>query len=122
MKDTQVEYVQTTPGRGGKMKRIRKTSKEVGRSNGAKRKTTYWKKYNIWQRCLRYWRYNLVQHCLDFMHIEKNVGGSLVGTLLHMQRKTKDGLEARLDSVHFGLRPELEPKIDGKGTIFPAIH
>lgn len=114
VKDTKMELSQASTGRGGKINRI-KTKPNKGNN-----KTTYWKKYNIWQRRLRYWRYNSVQHCIDFMHVEKNVCESLIGTLLHMSGKTKDGLEARMDLVHFGLRPELEPKIQGNGTILPA--
>ncbi|XP_026410264.1 uncharacterized protein LOC113305446 [Papaver somniferum] len=127
--NTQGEDVQATPGKGGKMKRIRKTkiersrkiSKEVDRSGEEEegRETTYWSKYNIWQRLLRYWRYNDVQHCIDFMHVEKNVGQSLVGTLLH-NGNTKDGLNARKDLVRLGLKSELHPKTDDKGTILPA--
>ncbi|XP_026417227.1 uncharacterized protein LOC113312705 [Papaver somniferum] len=127
--NTQGEDVQATPGKGGKMKRIRKTkierirkiSKEVDRSGEEEegRETTYWSKYNIWHRLLRYWRYNDVQHCIDFMHVEKNLGQSLVGTLLH-NGNTKDGLNARKDLVRLGLKSELHPKTDDKGTILPA--
>ncbi|XP_026458584.1 uncharacterized protein LOC113359112 [Papaver somniferum] len=127
--NTQGEDVQATPGKGGNMKRIgktkieriRKISKEVDRSGEEEegRETTYWSKYNIWQRLLRYWRYNDVQHCIDFMHVEKNVGQSLVGTLLH-NGNTKDGLNARKDLVRLGLKSELHPKTDDKGTILPA--
>ncbi|KAJ9544533.1 hypothetical protein OSB04_024240 [Centaurea solstitialis] len=119
-RDTEVEFLQTSTGRGGKIKRNKKTLKEVGKSKGENKETINWKKFNIWQRRLRYWRYNSVQHCIDFMHVEKNVGESLVGTLLHMNGKTKDGLASRMDLAHFGLRPELEPQPNGNKTIVPA--
>ncbi|XP_026432288.1 uncharacterized protein LOC113329651 [Papaver somniferum] len=48
-----------------------------------------------------------------------NVGQSLVGTLLH-NGNTKDGLNARKDLVRLGLKSELHPKTDDKGTILPA--
>ncbi|GJS91314.1 putative transposase-associated domain-containing protein [Tanacetum coccineum] len=54
----------------------------------------YWKKFNIWYRKLSYWRHNSVPHCIDFMHVEKNVAESLVGTLLNVLGKTKDGVNA----------------------------
>ena len=92
----------------------------MGSSNGGNKETTYWKKYNVWYRRLRYWRYNLVQHWLDFMHIEKNVAESIVGTLLNVPGKTKDGLEARLDLAHFGLKLELQAKIEGNTSTLPA--
>ncbi|GKA37701.1 helitron helicase-like domain-containing protein [Tanacetum coccineum] len=36
------------------------------------------------------------------MHVEKNVAKSIVETLLHVSRKTKDGLNARLDLAELG--------------------
>ena len=54
------------------------------------------------------------------MHIEKNVAESIVGTLLNVLGKTKDGLPARSDLEHFGLRQELQPKTQGNKTILPA--
>ncbi|GJQ92772.1 putative transposon, En/Spm-like protein [Tanacetum coccineum] len=41
------------------------------------------------------------------MHVEKNVAESIVGTLLHVPGKTKDGLNARLDLAELGVKPEL---------------
>ncbi|GKA01363.1 hypothetical protein Tco_0674028 [Tanacetum coccineum] len=73
------------------------SSSQVNRQNGA-----YWKKFNIWYRKLRYWRHNSVPHCIDFMHVEKNVAKSLVGTFLHVSGKTKDGVNARLDLAELG--------------------
>ena len=40
-----------------------------------------------------------VRHCIDVMHVEKNVCDSLVGTLLNINGKTKDGVNARLDMI-----------------------
>ncbi|RVW35629.1 hypothetical protein CK203_106307 [Vitis vinifera] len=51
-----------------------------------------------------YWKYLHVRHNLDVMHIEKNVCESIIGTLFNIPRKTKDGLNARLDLVEMGLR------------------
>ena len=48
------------------------------------------------------------------MHIEKNVCESIVGTLLNIQGKTKDGLNARLDLMEMGLRSELTPRFEQK--------
>ena len=44
--------------------------------------------------CLSYWKYNLLRHNLDFMHIEKNVCENTYGTLLEMEGKSKDNLQA----------------------------
>ncbi|GJU58945.1 hypothetical protein Tco_1236711 [Tanacetum coccineum] len=84
-------------GRGGKIrKQKRKTTEEEGSSNQVNE--AYWKKFNIWYRKLKYWRHNSVPHCIDFMHVEKNVCESLVETLLNVPGKTKDGMNARLES------------------------
>ncbi|XP_022039410.1 uncharacterized protein LOC110942026 [Helianthus annuus] len=120
-KDKVSGILETSTGRGGKtIKRKRNTSKECDSSNSGHKEPTYWKKFNIWYRRLRYWRYNCVQHCIDFMHIEKNVAESIVGTLLNVPGKTKDGLNARLDLAHFGLKQELQAKKQGNKTILPA--
>ena len=41
------------------------------------------------------------------MHITKNVFECLFGTLLNMPERTKDGVKARNDLRHFGIREEL---------------
>jgi hypothetical protein len=43
------------------------------------------------------------------MHIVKNICESLVGLLLYIQGKTKDGVKARKDTVQLGIRTELAP-------------
>ena len=48
---------------------------------------------------LPYW-YDLdVRHCIDVMHVEKNVCDSVISTLVNIQRKTKDGLNTHQDLV-----------------------
>ena len=46
---------------------------------------------------LEYWPKLDTPHCLDQMHITKNVLESLLGTLMNMPEKTKDGPKARRD-------------------------
>ena len=55
--------------------------------------TSCWKKKPIFFK-LEYWKYFYVRHNLDVMHIEKNVCESIVGTLLNIPGKTKDGLNS----------------------------
>jgi hypothetical protein len=43
------------------------------------------------------------------MHVTEDVFDSIIGTLLDMPRKSKDGLKSRADLVQFELRPELHP-------------
>ena len=46
-------------------------------------------------------------HSLEVMHITKNVCESLLGTLLNMPERTKDGPKARADLKSMGIRQEL---------------
>ncbi|XP_042466217.1 uncharacterized protein LOC122048759 [Zingiber officinale] len=59
------------------------------------------------------------KHCLDVMHIEKNVFESLINTLMNIKGKTKDNVAARLDMVQMGIKPQLAPKIGEKRTYLP---
>jgi hypothetical protein len=58
------------------------------------------------------------------MHITKNVFNNIIGTLLDMSSKMKDGLKSRNNLVQFGLRPELHPKLkpNGKHYLPPASY
>ena len=38
-----------------------------------------------------------VRHCIDVMHVEKNVCDSVIGMLFNIQGKTKDGLNTCQD-------------------------
>ncbi|XP_026439258.1 uncharacterized protein LOC113337940 [Papaver somniferum] len=55
----------------------------------------------------------------DVIHTEKNIGESIVGTLLNVPKKTKDGYNARKDLEDLGMRPELAPKENGKKAYLP---
>jgi hypothetical protein len=80
--------------------------------------TNIWKKRSVFFE-LPYWCNLDVRHCIDVMHVEKNVCDSVIGTLLNIQGKTKDNANARLDMVKLGIRQELAPKSDGKRTYLP---
>jgi hypothetical protein len=66
------------------------------------------KKSIFWE--LPYWPYLDVRYCLDGMHIIKNIYESLVGTLLNIQGKMKDGVNTRKDMVAMEIRSELAPQ------------
>ncbi|KAK1620766.1 hypothetical protein QYE76_026283, partial [Lolium multiflorum] len=57
---------------------------------------------------LVYWKILDTPHCLDVIHITKNVCESLLGTLLNMPDRTKDGPKARHDLKVLGIREELQ--------------
>jgi hypothetical protein len=58
------------------------------------------------------------------MNVTKNVFDSIIGTLLDMPRKSKDGLKSRTDLVQFELRPELHriSRPNGKYFLPPASY
>ena len=60
----------------------------------------------------------MLRHNLDVMHIQKNVWGNLLGTLLNMVGKPKDHLNACLDLEAMGIRRELQlARFDGGNKI-----
>ncbi|XP_073120024.1 uncharacterized protein [Henckelia pumila] len=69
---------------------------------------------------LEYWKHLYVRHVLDVMHIEKNVCESLLGMLLDISGKTKDGIAARLDLAEMNLRTDLAPVMGEKKYFLPA--
>nr|AAT58820.1 unknown protein [Oryza sativa Japonica Group] len=104
--------------------------KDISNEFGKKRKRSktkekgMWKKKSIFWR-LPYWKDLDVRHCIDLMHVEKNVCESLVGLMLNIPGKTKDGLNARLDLQDMNIRRELQPIRDaetGKVYLPPACH
>ena len=68
-----------------------------------------WKKKSIFFE-LEYWKDNLIRHNLDIMHIEKNVSDNLIRTLLNIDGKGKDNLNACLDLQLIGIRHPLHPQ------------
>ncbi|KAL6659744.1 hypothetical protein ACP70R_002573 [Stipagrostis hirtigluma subsp. patula] len=125
-KDQQEAEETENEARGGKKakgKRKNKKRKRAQRKNRSeepssqreKKPEDWLKKRSIFFK-LPYWEHNLLRHNLDVMHIEKNVCDNLIGTLLNLEAKTKDDLNARLDLENLGLRPELHPQLDDKGN------
>ncbi|CAL8152670.1 unnamed protein product [Prunus armeniaca] len=68
---------------------------------------------------LKYWKYLPVRHVLDVMHIEKNVCDSIIGTLLEIPEKNKDGIAARLDLLNMGVKTDLQPEYGERRTRLP---
>ena len=73
---------------------------------------------------LPYWETLLLRHNLDFMHIQKNVFDSTANTLLGVDKKSKDNLNARLDLREMGIRPDLHPSDIGNNRSYipPALY
>ncbi|KAI5339327.1 hypothetical protein L3X38_018599 [Prunus dulcis] len=68
---------------------------------------------------LEYWKYLHVRHVLDVMHIEKNVCDSIIGTLLEIPGKNKDGIAAWLDLLNMGVKTDLQPEYGQRRTCLP---
>jgi hypothetical protein len=71
-----------------------------------------------------YWKDLQTCHIIDLMHIIKNIFDSIIGTLLGMSRKSKDGLKSCTNLVQFELRSELHPisRPNGKYFLPPARY
>jgi hypothetical protein len=76
------------------------------------------KKQLIVFKYLPYWKDLQTCHNIDLMHVTKNIFDSIIGTLLDMLRKSKDGLKSRTYLVQFELRPELYPISRPNGKYF----
>ena len=95
--------------------RVKDINVILGKSQKQATEKNVWKKRSIFFD-LPYWHNLDVRHNIDVMHVEKNVCDSLIGTLLNIQGKTKDGVNARLDLLVMGIREELAPQSMGKQT------
>ena len=74
----------------------------LGKGKGSSSKTTpqkqvFTKKSVFWQ--LPYWKILTVRHCIDVMHVEKNICESLIAALLQIKGQTKDGANPRMDML-----------------------
>ncbi|CAL8174556.1 unnamed protein product [Prunus armeniaca] len=77
-----------------------------------------WKKKSIFFDP-EYWKYLPVRHVLDVMHVEKNVCNSIIGTLLEIPGKNKDGIAARLDLLNMGVKTDLQPEYGERRNCLP---
>ncbi|XP_028080667.1 uncharacterized protein LOC114282220 [Camellia sinensis] len=68
-----------------------------------------WRKRSIFFE-LPYWEHNLIHHNLDVMHIEKNVCDNVLWTILNVDGKGKNNLNARRDLQDVGIQKTLHPK------------
>ena len=68
---------------------------------------------------LLYWSNLNVRHCIDVMHVEKNVCDSVIDTLFNIQGKTNDGLNTCQDLAKMGICDQLHSRSDGKKIYLP---
>ncbi|XP_040368473.1 uncharacterized protein LOC112184218 isoform X2 [Rosa chinensis] len=60
----------------------------------------------------------LVRHNLDVVHSEKNICYGILGSLLKLKGKSKDGLKSRKDLEAMQIRQDLHPKVRGEKFLF----
>ncbi|XP_074297599.1 uncharacterized protein LOC141628340 [Silene latifolia] len=90
---------------------------------GSKLASHGYKKMSHLSEQLPYWRVLSIRHCLDVMHIEKNVCDNIINTLLNVPNKPKDNKVARKDMMEMKIRPELAPQEKGtRAYLPPAAH
>ncbi|XP_058185780.1 uncharacterized protein LOC131303006 [Rhododendron vialii] len=77
-----------------------------------------WKKRSILFD-LSYWEELPIRQNLDVMHIIKNIIESIIGTLLGIDGKSKDGLNAHKDMQHLEIRHDLHPQDRVSRTYLP---
>ncbi|XP_012827605.1 PREDICTED: uncharacterized protein LOC105948893 isoform X2 [Erythranthe guttata] len=101
--------------KAGKHPRLKKNKRDKQDLNWTKRSILFE---------LPYWKTILLRHNLDVMHIEKNICDNILGTLLNMDKKTKDTYKARKDLEDMNIRQELHLKKrnDGRYDIPPAAY
>jgi hypothetical protein len=68
---------------------------------------TIFKKKSIFFEYLPYWKELYVWHAIDGMHVQNNFFESIIGTLLDIKDKTKEGLNSRVDLVNLGIKKKL---------------
>ena len=55
-----------------------------------------------------------VRHCINVIHVEKNVCDNVIGMLFNIQGKMKDSLNTCQDLIEMGIQSHLHPRSDGK--------
>jgi hypothetical protein len=68
---------------------------------------------------LEYWPTLLLRHNLDIMHVQKNVFENIDNTVLDVDHRSKDNLNARLDLQDMNIRTALHPDMTAPKPIIP---
>ena len=97
---------QDTVKKGGNWNTTANMSGGYGTQHNWHKKSIFWE--------LPYWKYLLLRHNLDVMHIEKNFFDNIINTLLNVPGKTKVNNNSRLDLPALCSRIELHIRNDGK--------
>jgi hypothetical protein len=83
----QLESMVFRDGNAGMANKDKKKKRKKRKKGETSTENVVWKKKSIFFR-LPYWKYNLLWHNLNVMHIKKNVMDNILGTILGRQRTT----------------------------------
>jgi len=96
--------------------KVKKIDHTFDKSKNKSSMKNIWKTKSIFFN-LSYWSKLEVRQCV--MHVEKNVWDNLIDTLLNINGKIKDGLNARLDLIEMNIQCASTPIQVGKHTYLP---
>jgi len=68
---------------------------------------------------LPYWSSCKLRHSLDVMHIEKNICDNILGTLMSINKKTKDTIKTRKDLERMRIKHNLHLRVEGNRVVMP---
>src|SRR6266508_3833023 len=107
-----------------KRKKATESVDQTKETGGHEEDVTGFKKLSIFFKYLPYWKDLDIRHAIDVMHVEKNVCDSILGILLDIKGKTKEGLKSRTDFVDVTIRHELHPeeRANGKYSLPAASY
>ena len=115
-KELQAELEKVRPG-------IQQESRKRKRSDLGSKKdhVPIWgRRVCLWD--LKYWAKLKLRHNLDVMHIEKNICENLIWTILNLEGKTKDTLNARIDLKDLNIKEELQFRNEGDAYVMPRAR
>ena len=101
-----------------KRKKTTESDDQRKEPGGHKEDETRFKKVSIFFKYLPYWKDLDIHHAIDVMHVEKNVRDSILGILLDIKGKTKEGIKSRKDFMDLNIRHELHPEERANGKYY----
>src|SRR6266498_2647147 len=113
VKNIKVVFGKKVPKGKENTKKRKKTTESVDQikeTGGHEEDATGFKKFSIFFKYLPYWKDLDIRHAIDVMHVEKNVCDSILGILLDIKGKMKEGLKSRKDFVDLNIKYGLHPK------------
>ena len=75
-----------------------------------------WTKHSIFFYLL-YWSSCKLRHSLDVMHIQKNICDNVLGTLMSINKKTKDTIKTRKDLERMRIKHNLHLQVEGNRVV-----